>query len=398
MAMPFNIVSYYSRPHTEHTKTCFVSSLSESLADSAEKIKQGQLAQPFNPETYLQGLIKSLTHTKYLTYSIIAAKKDLKLKDKVLLLYYIADKLGVLYTDINTDEKFNARVEVFQKEKGLHHDGRAGGGTLKALIKTKSEICLIRQAETPPTQPDEPAPAYEYTINIYLQDTGSMPDLMLSDVQKQFHYIRSNALDNMPIIIHENHQQKIIQSIYPPEKLPDFPVFIDAYTPEPLSPRITAFLDAISSAEITYHRQHRFHTIAGHKYQHDLNKHPNRTVKINMKSIGKSLYSTAAGSLQINYKTWCRYALKLGLLDFSPESQYAAGWAMAQDKGVTEEMLKKDPKSAFHIVSEIWASIPAKNGESVYNQPVKNIEYLLRKYKWYYYRNMAANKSKAGPS
>jgi lysozyme len=74
--------------------------------------------------------------------------------------------------------------------------------------------------------------------------------------------------------------------------------------------------------------------------------------------FGPGCVSTAAGAYQINKPTWNRIAAKVGLTDFSPESQDAAAWALIEEKGADADIIAGRIPQAVAKVRKIWASLP----------------------------------------
>ncbi|UQV43965.1 glycoside hydrolase family 104 protein [Janthinobacterium lividum] len=74
--------------------------------------------------------------------------------------------------------------------------------------------------------------------------------------------------------------------------------------------------------------------------------------------FGPGCVSTAAGAFQINKPTWLRVRGKLGLSDFSPESQDAAALWLIGDKGATSDVRAGRVAAAVSKVSKVWASLP----------------------------------------
>jgi muramidase (phage lysozyme) len=115
-------------------------------------------------------------------------------------------------------------------------------------------------------------------------------------------------------------------------------------------------------AEGTYKQGDKsYNTGFGYNMIDDLSKHPD-TVFNNT--------SAAAGAYQFMPKTWKRVSSHLGLTDFSPTSQEAAGEQLAKWRdvdttktyttraGFVQDMYKMAPE---------WASIPTANGKSYYD-------------------------------
>ena len=95
----------------------------------------------------------------------------------------------------------------------------------------------------------------------------------------------------------------------------------------------------------------------------DLSKHPDKVWHTDSGS------SAAAGAYQFMPSTWKETSSKLGLTDFSPESQEKAGRYLAQSKGVDTGKLyttRAGLKSAFHKLSPTWAGLPNNSDQSHY--------------------------------
>lgn len=95
-------------------------------------------------------------------------------------------------------------------------------------------------------------------------------------------------------------------------------------------------------------------TIVGGQTFDDLSAHPKTKVVFN-KNGDKS---DAAGSYQILGSTWDNYAKKLGLTDFSPESQDLAAIAIAKDTGALDAYKAGNYAKAKQLLGTQWASIP----------------------------------------
>lgn len=78
----------------------------------------------------------------------------------------------------------------------------------------------------------------------------------------------------------------------------------------------------------------------------------------NIKNTGGRYTSTAAGAYQFVYATWQSYKKKLGLPDFSPQSQDLAAMADLDDKLALKDITEGNIKSALRKVRREWASTP----------------------------------------
>jgi len=94
----------------------------------------------------------------------------------------------------------------------------------------------------------------------------------------------------------------------------------------------------------------------------DFVKHPNILVDIN--NLG--IKSTAAGAYQFIFKTWETYRVKLGLPDFSPESQDKAAHQLLIDCGAVDFLIGGDIVSAMVKAGREWASVPGASSGQVH--------------------------------
>lgn len=88
------------------------------------------------------------------------------------------------------------------------------------------------------------------------------------------------------------------------------------------------------------------------------------------------LKSTASGRYQIIVGTWREVAAKLGLADFSPESQDAAATELVRRRGALDAVNSGDIATAINLCREEWASLPG--GSS--GQPEARLDELVG---WY---------------
>ena len=117
----------------------------------------------------------------------------------------------------------------------------------------------------------------------------------------------------------------------------------------------------------------------------DTSKHPRQ-----LKS-GGGYTSDAAGAYQFLSTTWDRAKKALGLTDFSPASQEAAGRYLTQQRGVDPDRnieTLEEFKSVMDKLAPEWASLPYSgksptgygNGSSYYGQGGKSLEELWERY------------------
>jgi muramidase (phage lysozyme) len=121
---------------------------------------------------------------------------------------------------------------------------------------------------------------------------------------------------------------------------------------------IQGYLANLSKAE-----KADYNTIVGGGTFEDYSKHPG-VVGVTTKEGP----STAAGRYQITKTTYDQYAKKLGITDFSPESQDKIALELIKDNNALEDVKKGDYQSANAKLGGVWASLPS----SKYNQPKRS--------------------------
>jgi len=89
-----------------------------------------------------------------------------------------------------------------------------------------------------------------------------------------------------------------------------------------------------------------------------------------------SLCSTAAGAYQFLSRTWDDVRIKLGLLDFGPESQDMAAVYLLKRCGALPFILDGNINKAIEKANGTWASLPG----SSYGQPTKGLDQTLAFY------------------
>ena len=129
--------------------------------------------------------------------------------------------------------------------------------------------------------------------------------------------------------------------------------------------RVQAFLDALAWAEGS-----DYSTIFTHATFSNFTDHPRQL------ECSSDLCSDAAGRYQFLSTTWDEYAGKLGLPDFSPESQDQAAIALLDDLGALDKLNDGDIEGAFCLAGSRWASLPC----SASGQPQKTTAELLARY------------------
>lgn len=140
---------------------------------------------------------------------------------------------------------------------------------------------------------------------------------------------------------------------------------------------VSAFLDTIGYAEGTGDRYDYMYT---HKVFYSYAGHPRQI------QCSYGLCSDAAGRYQFLSTTWDAMRRKLGLPDFSPESQDRAAVQLIKDVGCFSAVASIDGPNTFsraaYCVAGQWASFPG----SPYGQPRYSAGHLYGKYQQYLQR------------
>ncbi len=142
---------------------------------------------------------------------------------------------------------------------------------------------------------------------------------------------------------------------------------------ERLSPSTKAFLDTIAWAEGTSNPD-GYQVIFSGGYFYSFDDHPRQVLCA--LSRGRRLCSSASGRYQFLQRTWDRISRNLGLPDFSPRSQDLAAVELIREQGALADIEAGDLEAAVYKVAPVWASLPSRNGRSVYRQPVRSIGHL----------------------
>lgn len=145
--------------------------------------------------------------------------------------------------------------------------------------------------------------------------------------------------------------------------LDDTNPFLSSSEPASTSePNVTKYLSFLGNAEGA-----DYNTIVGGSKFEDYSKHPGIVGVTTAEGP-----STAAGKYQITKTTYDQYAKKLGITDFSPESQDKIALELIKDKGALEDVQKGDYDSANKKLGGVWASLPS----SPYSQPKRSEEWV----------------------
>ena len=140
------------------------------------------------------------------------------------------------------------------------------------------------------------------------------------------------------------------------------------------NPSVQAMLKTIRYAEGTS-GDRGYNTRVGYSQFDDLSKKPGK--KVYIPAIKE--YSSAEGAYQFLNSTWNGVSKKLGLKDFSPESQDLAAIELIKNRGALTDVLNNNLTGALSKLSKEWASLPTAEGKSAYsNQKSKKVESLAK--------------------
>jgi len=127
---------------------------------------------------------------------------------------------------------------------------------------------------------------------------------------------------------------------------------------------VRKFLDFLGRAENA-----DYNTVVGGGRFADFTRHP-KTVGLTTKEGP----STAAGKYQITGTTYDDVAPKLGIRDFSPDSQDRIAVELIRRNGALEDVRKGDFQSAINKLGGTWASLPS----SPYSQSKRSQEWVQK--------------------
>lgn len=142
-----------------------------------------------------------------------------------------------------------------------------------------------------------------------------------------------------------------------PDSMDDTQIVAAIQKMSPANPEVNErkFLNFLSKAEGA-----GYNTIVGGSTFDDLSRHP-RVVGVRTRSGP----STAAGAYQITAQTYDDFAPKLGITDFSQESQDKIAREIIRRQGALEDVQAGNWESAINKLGGRWASLPSsKSGQS----------------------------------
>lgn len=107
----------------------------------------------------------------------------------------------------------------------------------------------------------------------------------------------------------------------------------------------------------------------------DFSDHPNKKFPFTQ-TDGRVNYSSAAGAYQIIFPTWKRLKEKMGLPDFSPDSQDEAAVELITERSALFDVEGGNLRAALDKCAAEWASLPA----STYPQPKRSFFFAQNAY------------------
>jgi lysozyme len=131
-----------------------------------------------------------------------------------------------------------------------------------------------------------------------------------------------------------------------------------------------AFLDMIAYSEGTAGPS-GYLTMFGGRLMDSLEVHPHQYFTFT-NSRGEQLKTSAAGRYQFLGKTWDSLAAKLGLPDFSPQSQDAGALELIRQRGALPDVDAGRLAVAVQKCAPVWASLPGAG----YAQPERKLYQL----------------------
>lgn len=126
------------------------------------------------------------------------------------------------------------------------------------------------------------------------------------------------------------------------------------------NPNVRAFLGMISDAEGT--NSNGYATAFGGGRIPSLETHPNKASHIT-DNAGHEVTTTAAGRYQVNKPTWDEFSRKVGVSDFSPQSQDLVALGIIRQEGALQDVLSGNFDAAVQKVGNRWASLPTSTAD-----------------------------------
>jgi muramidase (phage lysozyme) len=140
---------------------------------------------------------------------------------------------------------------------------------------------------------------------------------------------------------------------------------------------VAAFLSMIKAAEGTAGANEYYTLFGGHSTL-ELDTHPEVRTYGDWTAAPGLEYTTAAGAYQITATTWKRLAAKLGLADFSPETQDRMAVELLREAGALELVKAGRFDDAVAKVAPVWASLPGSPHAA--KQKTRSRDFVLQAY------------------
>lgn len=137
---------------------------------------------------------------------------------------------------------------------------------------------------------------------------------------------------------------------------------------------VRAFLDMLAYSEGTAGPD-GYRTMFGGQLCDSYADHPRRVFSFT-NSRGQTLTTSAAGRYQFLARTWDALKAKLGLPDFSPDSQDAAAIELIRERGALADVRAGRIAQAIAKCAPTWASLPGAG----YAQPERSLDSLMASY------------------
>ena len=138
-------------------------------------------------------------------------------------------------------------------------------------------------------------------------------------------------------------------------------------------PRVREFMDLLAKSEGTYGKGDNGYNVAfGGDTTVGYDTHPGQYHTFTQ-SDGTQNRTSAAGRYQIIKPTYDALAKRLGVSDFSPETQDRMALELIRENGALEDVLKGDYAAAINRLGGVWASLPSSTAA----QPHRSMAELL---------------------
>lgn len=139
------------------------------------------------------------------------------------------------------------------------------------------------------------------------------------------------------------------------------------------NPYVRAFLDTIAAAEgtATIGTMDGYDVLFGGKAFADFDAHPNVSTQ-----FANNKTTTSAGRYQINKPTYDDFAAKLGITDFSPQSQDDIAIAIMIQANALDDIVNNNLQGAMNKLGTRWAALPT----SKYDQPSRTNDFVYSAY------------------